>query len=272
MSQFLPIDPPQALWTCGNKGWVIGFQNDHHIDEGDKVVPLDDEFILAQAVSVCEGITSAYTKSVLAYLKECSHMVGFGYSTTCVYQHVPPKSKQRGHGSSTIFHHAWTRPTVPIQRKVGHNFCGYAFSHYTSLCLVIQDGLCDCGVVVVAWGAWQRSSRLKMAKKCPSQQSKELLWYKTVDTGDDSTEESTGGSHELNEVIDVDDDSTGGSQAACDPGPLGIELSPLQMNADSNSFLEGKLDDIQQQDLEMLNESDGDKSQLHDPSHFWRGT
>ena len=89
MGRFLPVKTPCALWTKGIADQVYGFTNDKHVDRYDRLGRTEQERILVEARRTCAAISnSKYTPSVLAYLEECARTIGFGYSTTCGYQHV----------------------------------------------------------------------------------------------------------------------------------------------------------------------------------------
>jgi hypothetical protein len=163
MDRFLPKDDGAcALWTQGVTGSVFGYVNSRHVDVSDRLGHEYEMYLMASARDMCQGIASNYTQGVLSYLSECARIVGLGYSTTCAYQHVfHPKAEKDNIQVLQFFVMPGLGCCVPILHNVGHDFFAYAFSHYTSCCVVIQDGYVfwrsnGC-VNVVAWGNWERA-------------------------------------------------------------------------------------------------------------------
>jgi len=159
MHRFIPQAHRCAVWTLGNIGTVYGFENGCHVDTSDKMTLPDQLRRINQAAVSCQNIKSKYTTSVLAYLKKVAKMIGLGYSTTCAYQHVyHPNAPKKMFHVFQYFVMPGLGVACPITDKVGHDFRAYAFSHYTSCCVVVQDGRVrwksDGSVNVVAWGSW----------------------------------------------------------------------------------------------------------------------
>jgi hypothetical protein len=141
IDRFLPKDKPCALWTQGVTARVFGFLNDWHVDASDRLGQEFEFGLLASAQATCAGSTSSYTQGVIAYLLECAKLVGLGYSTACAYQHVfHPKAPKEEIQVLQFFCNARSGLLLSYPPQVGHDLLGYAFSHYMSCCVVIQDG------------------------------------------------------------------------------------------------------------------------------------
>ena len=217
-SRFLPMMKPCALWTQGVLKEVYGFSNDRHLDRYDQLSKEEQENKMEEARSICASVSPAsqYTQPVLTYLEQCSRMIGLGYATTCGYQHVyhPKAPKDR-----ISVHQFFVMPglgcTCPIQHQTGHHFAAYAFSHYTSGCVVVQDGLVhwrnDGCVNVVAWGAWQ-SSKKKKKNQRKRKGGSELVRDRSTTSGglkpsvviDVESDEGTSGGLKPSVVMDVE--------------------------------------------------------------------
>ena len=172
MNRFVPpTEEASALWTLGgNTGQVFGFHNSLHVDKSDKMNPAEQRHKMEKAVTDCEGCESLYTASVLAYLQKFSQMVGLGHTTTCAYRHVyHPHANKELFLVFQFFVMAGLGATCPLVDKVAHLFSAFALSHYTSCCVVVQNGLVhwtwDGSVNVVAWGSWENSKKQKRRKK-----------------------------------------------------------------------------------------------------------
>jgi hypothetical protein len=76
MDHFLHKDTPAALWTQGVTGRVFGFLNDRHVDGSDCLHPSLQAMMIEEAQDICAESSSAYTKSVLAYLVISAELVG----------------------------------------------------------------------------------------------------------------------------------------------------------------------------------------------------
>jgi hypothetical protein len=241
MDRFLPKDKPCALWTQGVHGKVFGFLNDRHVDETDRLDPEYETELLAYARATCAGSRFQYTHDVMAYLVETSELVGLGHSTTCAYQHVfHPKAPKEMIQVLQFFVMPGLGCCVPILHNVGHDFLAYAFSHYTSCCVVVQDGLVSwrsngC-VNVVAWGNWEnaRRERNRVRREAPVPPP-----GPNSDAEDQS--ESGSGVEESQDSDEPDDDGDGGD-----------ELEMEQAEPRSNLYTVTTFEDLDQGAIEIL--------------------
>jgi hypothetical protein len=105
---------------------------------------------------------SRYTRRFYDYVHKLKEMVGLGYSTTCAYQYVfHPDVFQETIIIIQFLVMAGLGSTCPIEHQAGLNFRADTFSHYTSMPLIIQDGMVHWvsigSVSIVAVGNWYRS-------------------------------------------------------------------------------------------------------------------
>ena len=173
MNTLLPMDGASALWTQGIEGRCFAYVNDCHVDEGDRMKPEEDLLFLRGVLDSCQRVTSEYTRLVGIYVDCLSKMIGLGFSTTCAYQHVYHPGVDR---DAMSVHQYFVMPGIgcccPVIDKVGHEFRAYAFSHYSSACLVVRDGYVvwknDGSFNLIAWGRWVTSNGGRTRTRIPS--------------------------------------------------------------------------------------------------------
>jgi hypothetical protein len=173
MNTLLPMDGASALWTQGMVGKSFAYLNDSHVDVGDQMKGKEEIQFLRAVLDCCGRVTNDCTASVARYVECLSKMIGHGYSTTCAYQHVyHPEIQKTGMSVHQYFVMPGLGCCCPIVDKVGHEFRAYAFSHYSSACLVVRDGRVlwtnDGSFNLIAWGRWVSNNGVRSRASVPN--------------------------------------------------------------------------------------------------------